>query len=234
MKDGAISILPLAIGVGLYGFAFGILAAQTGYPWWAVAVMSVSIYAGAAQIVAVERFAADGLVIGAAIAGVALNLRYLGIIASVSGMFAPMPRWIQLIAIHLSSDENWALSIAKNITEPRPGTMFLIGSGLTMLSFWVVSTVLGAALGAVIPDLASYGLGFAFTAAFIAMARAMWRGTHQLAPWAISFLAALSLVQIGMESAYAIVIASIIGVALAAWMRAHRTPPQPPEGRDDA
>src|SRR5690606_6944406 len=114
MKDGAISILLLALGVGLYGFAFGILAAQTGYPWWAVTVMSLSVYAGASQIVAVERFSVDGLVIGAALAGVALNLRYLGIIASVSGMFASMPRWVQLIAIHLSSDENWALSIAKN------------------------------------------------------------------------------------------------------------------------
>ena len=86
MKQGFYGILPFAVGAAAYGFAFGILAAQSGYPWWGVALMSLTVHAGSSQIVAIERFGADGLVIGAAIAGIALNLRYLGIIASLSAL----------------------------------------------------------------------------------------------------------------------------------------------------
>lgn len=55
MKQGFYGILPFALGAAAYGFAFGILAAQSGYPWWGVALMSFSVHAGSSQIVAVER-----------------------------------------------------------------------------------------------------------------------------------------------------------------------------------
>ena len=58
MKQGAVAILPLAIGVVIYGFAFGLLAAQIGFSWWSVGLMSVAVHAGSSQIVAVEQFSA--------------------------------------------------------------------------------------------------------------------------------------------------------------------------------
>jgi len=81
MKQGAVAILPLAIGVVIYGFALGLLAAQIGFPWWSVGLMSLAVHAGSSQIVAVEQFSASSAVLGAALAGAALNLRYMGIIA---------------------------------------------------------------------------------------------------------------------------------------------------------
>lgn len=74
MKHGAISILLLAAGVAVYDFAFGLLAAQVGFPWWGVALMSSFVHAGSSQIAAVEQFAGTSAVIGAALAGAALNL----------------------------------------------------------------------------------------------------------------------------------------------------------------
>lgn len=222
MKQGFYSILPFAIGAAAYGFAFGILAAQTGYPWWGVALMSFSVHAGSSQIVAVERFAVDGLVIGAALAGIALNLRYLGIIASLSTILYKVPLWQKLIAIHITGDENWALTMARHAKDPTIGAHFLIGSGITMITVWTASTALGALFGQQMPDLASYGLGFAFTAAFIAMARAMWRGPQNLAPWVATFLITILLVKLGVESAYAILLGSLAGVAVAALLRRRR------------
>ncbi len=223
MKQGFYGILPFAIGAAAYGFAFGILAAQTGYPWWGVALMSFSAHAGASQIVAVERFAVDGLVIGSALAGIALNLRYLGIIASLGGILKNVPLWQKLIAIHITGDESWALTMAKNARDPTIGAPFLMGSGLTLIVTWTVSTALGALLGQTMPDLASYGLGFAFTAAFIAMARAMWHGPQNMVPWVATFLITVLLVKLGVESAYAILLGSLAGVAVAALLRQRKT-----------
>lgn len=45
MKHGALAILPLAAAAAAYGFAFGILAAQVGFPWWGVALMSSLVHA---------------------------------------------------------------------------------------------------------------------------------------------------------------------------------------------
>ncbi|MAL80242.1 MAG: branched-chain amino acid permease [Sneathiella sp.] len=219
MKQGFYGILPFAVGAAAYGFAFGILAAQSGYPWWGVALMSLTVHAGSSQIVAIERFGADGLVIGAAIAGIALNLRYLGIIASLSALLQEIPLWRRLVAIHITGDENWALTLARHAADPAIGAAFLIGSGLTMITGWTLSTTLGALFGQSMPDLASYGLGFAFTAAFIAMARAMWRGLRNVVPWAVTFAVTVLLVKAGVESAYAILLASLVGVAMAALLR---------------
>jgi hypothetical protein len=59
MKHGIIAILPLAAGAAVYGFAFGLLAAQVGFPWWGVALMSSLVHAGSSQIVAVRSILED-------------------------------------------------------------------------------------------------------------------------------------------------------------------------------
>ncbi len=41
MKHGALAILPLVLGAAVYGFAFGLLAAQVGFPWWGVGLMII-------------------------------------------------------------------------------------------------------------------------------------------------------------------------------------------------
>ncbi|QIE45425.1 branched-chain amino acid ABC transporter permease [Pseudohalocynthiibacter aestuariivivens] len=215
MKQGLLSILPLAAGAALYGFAFGVLAAQVGFPWWGVALMSASVHAGSSQIVAVEQFGSHGFVLGAVLAGAALNLRYLGIIASLTDVLHDVPLRIRLIAIHVTGDENWALTMARRAEDPAIGAAFLLGSGMMMISVWTLSTMLGAVTGSTIPNLEGYGLGFAFTAAFIAMARAMWSGREAVLPWAVTFITTLALVQMSIGAAYAILFGAIAGVAAA-------------------
>lgn len=106
-RRGAIAILPLALGASVYGLAFGFLAVQVGFPWWGVAIMSASTHAGSSQIIAVEQFASTGVVLGAVLAGASLNLRYVGIIASLSEVLAGLSLRKKLLAIHITGDENW-------------------------------------------------------------------------------------------------------------------------------
>lgn len=215
MKQGAIAILPLAFGAAVYGFAFGLLAAQAGFPWWGIAMMSGAVHAGSSQIVAVEQFSSGSALLGAALAGAALNLRYIGIVASLAPVLQSLPLRLRLLAIHVTGDENWALTMAERAKNPAVGAAFLLGSGLVMIGVWTTSTALGAVLGASLPDLERFGLGFAFTAAFIAMARGLWEGRANLLPWALSFLVAGILVTADMPKAYAIVCGTLCGLLLA-------------------
>ncbi len=214
MKHGALAILPLAVGAAIYGFAFGLLAAQIGFPWWGVGLMSASVHAGSSQIVAVEQFATTQTILGAALAGAALNLRYIGIVASLSEVLAGLSLKAKLLAIHITGDENWALTMAGRAKSPDVGAAFLMGSGFVMISVWTASTTAGAVVGEVLPDLERFGLGFAFTAAFIAMARGLWRGRSQVLPWLVAAAATIAVVSFGLPKGYAIVTGSLCGLAM--------------------
>lgn len=222
MKHGALAILPLAAGAAVYGFAFGLLAAQVGFPWWGVALMSSFVHAGSSQIVAVEQFSGTSAVVGAALAGAALNLRYIGIVASLSELLNGLSFRMKLLTIHITGDENWALTMAERAKNPEIGAGFLIGSGLVMISVWTGSTTLGAFAGATLPNLEQLGLGFAFTAAFIAMAVGLWRGPANLISWAASFTVTICAVTLGAPKAYAIVAGAVFGLAVSHFVRSKR------------
>lgn len=213
-KRGAIAILPLAFGASVYGLAFGFLAVQVGFPWWGVAMMSASTHAGSSQIIAVEQFASTGVVLGAVLAGASLNLRYVGIIASLSEVLAGLSLRKKLFAIHITGDENWALTMSERAKSPDVGAPFLIGSGLVNISMWTASTTLGALLGAALPDLGRFGLSFAFTAAFIAMARGLWRGRSQVLPWTMAAAATMAVISLGMPKAYGIIVGAFFGLVV--------------------
>lgn len=219
MYKGMIGILPLAFGAAAYGFAFGVVAGQLGFPWWGVGLMSGLVHAGSSQMIAVERFGVDGLIVGAVIAGVALNLRYLGIIASLSDVLREASWPMRLLAIHLTSDENWALTMSMRERDGRTNHLFLIGSGLVMIVMWTLSTSLGALVGQGVPNLAEYGIGFAFTAAFIAMGRSLWRGAGDLAPFGISFILTILCIKLGMEASFGIVVGALGGIITGAQSR---------------
>lgn len=222
MKHGAILILPLAAGAAVYGFAFGLLAVQVGFPWWGVALMSGVVHAGSSQIVAVEQFAGTSTIVGAALAGAALNLRYIGIVASLSEILSGLSLRTKLLTIHITGDENWALTMAERAKNPEIGARFLIGSGVVMITVWTVSTTLGAIAGSTLPNLEHFGLGFAFIAAFIAMARGLWRGYPNLIPWVVSFAITIGAVSVGAPKAYAIVAGTVSGLTILHLVRTRR------------
>lgn len=216
MWKGIIGIFPLALGAAAYGFAFGVVAAQLGFPWWGVGLMSGLVHAGSSQMIAVERFGSDSFVIGAVIAGAALNLRYLGIIASLSEVLREASWPVRLFAIHVTGDENWALTMATRKKDSTTDHRFLIGSGLVMISMWTLSTAIGALVGETVPNLESYGVGFAFTAAFITMTYSLYRGASDLLPFFISFAVTLLGSRLGLDSAFAIILGALAGLSTTA------------------
>lgn len=213
MIRGMLAILPLALGVATYGFAFGLLAEEAGFSPAGIGTMAVVVFAGSSQIAAVDQFLTTGTVVGAALAGAALNLRYIGIVASVVPVLRELSWPKRLIAMQFATDENFGFTLAERAKDPRVGGAFLLGSGLTLMAAWASSTVAGAVLGSVLPDLDGLGIGFAFTAAFVAMARSLWPGMQAVIPWGMSFALTIGLAWMGLPTAAALIIGALAGVA---------------------
>ena len=217
LRAGMTDILPLAIGVAVYGLAFGLLAAQANMAELQVGVMGASVFAGASQIVAVERLVAGGGALAAFSAAVVLNFRLLLITASIRDIFAGRPLWQRVLGAHLANDESWATFFARRNAGTAVGYWYLVGSGLTLAVVWLTSTIAGVSFAAGIPEPRALGMDFAFTAAFIALARGLWRGRSDLLPWvvAIAVVVGLGLIP-GLEKSWSLLIGALAGAATAA------------------
>ncbi len=213
---GARDILPLAFGVAVYGLAFGLLAAQAGFTPIQIGVMGVVVYAGASQIIATQQWMAGAGVIASVFAGLALNLRILLMTASIRDAFAEQPLWKTAFGAHMTADENWALLMAARARGRSVGYRYLIGGGLTQMAAWCASTVLGVVFAAAIPEPKALGMDFAFTAAFIAIARSLWRGRPDLLPWLVSVAVVFAGVKFaGAPSHWMLALGGLAGAAVA-------------------
>jgi 4-azaleucine resistance transporter AzlC len=214
---GVVDISPLAVGVAIYGLAFGLLAAQASLSTLQVGVMGGIVFAGSSQIVAAERLVAGAGAIAALIAGVALNLRLLLVTASIRDIYAGRPVWQILLGAHLASDENWALMLAERAKGRDVGYWYLVGGGLCLLAVWCAATVTGVAFATAIPEPKALGMDFAFTAAFIAIVRSLWKGRQQLLPWLTSVaVVAACLVSGAIDSSWALILGGVVGAGVAA------------------
>ena len=207
----------MAAGVATYGLAFGLLATQAGMDELQVGTMGGFVFAGASQIVAVERLIAGAGAAAALVAAIALNLRLLLITASIRDVFVGRPWWQLLIGAHLSTDENWALMLAARARGKSAGYWYLVGGGACLLVTWLVATTVGAYFSAAIPNPRSLGIDFAFTAAFIAIAVSLWRREHDLIPWLVSVSVVFLITLSGaLSSSWALILGACAGAFVAA------------------
>lgn len=222
MIAGARDIAPLAIGVGIYGLAFGMLAAQAGMDGLHTGMMGAIVFAGSSQIVAIERIVAGAGAGAAVIAGIALNLRLLLITASLRDQFQGRPWWQVALGAHMSADENWALMHAARNAGRQVGYWYLVAGGLVQFVIWIAATATGALLASAIPEPQALGIDFAFAAAFIAILRGLWRGPAvDLLAWGVSAAVAVAMLTLTpLDPSWALIAAGLSG-AVAAGLRGH-------------
>jgi 4-azaleucine resistance transporter AzlC len=165
-RPGAVTALPFALVVGLFGISFGVLSVSSGGigPVQAV-VMSASTFAGSAQFAAASIVATGGQPITAIAAAILLNARYLPIGISIA-RFLPGGPLRRLILAQLVVDESWALA---SKGDGEFDGQRLIGAGIVLWLAWVAGTVIGVIGGEALGDPARLGLDAAFPALFLGL-----------------------------------------------------------------
>lgn len=158
--------LAIAAAAGVIGISFGAIAVASGLPMWAAIVMSVLVFAGGSQFMAVGVLAA-GNPVAAVLAGLLLNARHLPFGLAVADAVGTSTA-ARLVGSHLLIDESVAFAMAESDPDRRRAAYWLTG-GLLFVS-WNIGTVLGAMLGAAAGDPATLGLDAAFPAGLLALA----------------------------------------------------------------
>ncbi len=145
LKDGFTSIFPLALFIIAFGAAFGLAAFEQGLNQTSTVLMSVLVFAGAAQFGALDLWGAEVPILPLVVTVFAINARHLLIGATLFPHIqhlSPAKRYsIMLVA----SDANWALSMREfNVRESSvKGVGLLFGGGVAIWLFWGIGTWIG-------------------------------------------------------------------------------------------
>ena len=213
MRRGARAILPLAPGGFLFGVSYGLLAAEAGLSVAETAAMSLSVYAGASQYLAVELWQEPLPVVSIVIATLVVNARHL-LMGAVWRPGCATCRGDRCCR-HCSS---WSTRTgaspspaAKAPPEQRERDLgFLLGGGLPLYALWTTGSLLGHAAAGQIADPRAYGLDALAGAVFLVLLSLQWRGPRCLFPWAVAAGVALA-VQSVLPIAWSVLLGALAG-----------------------
>lgn len=181
-RQGFLAGVPVALGVAGYGVVFGVVASRAGLSVAEAALMSATVLAGAAQLVAVELWANPIPAVAIVTTTAVVNLRYVLMGAALRPWFRELTPGQAYSSVFFFADENWALTMASFRNGDTQGA-YLLGSGVVLWALWIAATVVGATAGDLVGDPAQYGLDFAVTAIFLTLAAGFWQGRESLRPW---------------------------------------------------
>jgi 4-azaleucine resistance transporter AzlC len=160
--------LPVVFGYLPIGFAYGLLAIQAGLSPLNAVLMSLIVYAGSAQLIAVSLFAAGVSPLSIIGTTFIVNLRHLLMSAALSPYLkAWSGRGLAIFAYELT-DETFAVHATRfpqGLTHP-PETLLI---NIISQSAWVFGSLLGVVAGRLVADVGRFGLDYALIAMFIAL-----------------------------------------------------------------
>lgn len=187
---GAVDMLPIAASAVPFGLLFGGLAAQAGLSPIETGLMSGLVFAGSAQFLAIQIWADPVPIAVLTLTALMVNLRHVLMGAAIAPYMGRWPRRRTWLALHFLADEIWALALRRAIGGEL-GPAYYAGLAATLFATWVLTTVAGSLVGALLEDPVRYGFDFAFAAIFLVLLRSLWQGSRSLYPWAASAVSAI-------------------------------------------
>lgn len=167
--------IPVMAGYLSLGIAFGLLLQSIGYgPVWAF-LMSLFIYAGSAQFLAVELLASGATLTHVALLTFLLNFRHLFYGLSMIEKY----RGTGIRKIYLIfglTDETYALLTGYQTPEGQSDQSYYFTVTLLNQLYWIAGCVMGSVAGRMIP-FDTTGIDFAMTALFAVLVVEQWK-TH--------------------------------------------------------
>jgi len=187
-KEAGKLTLPVMFGYLPLGAAYGILAVEVGMPWWAAVMMSLVIYAGAGQFLAVALLAAGAGLMELAVATLMLNSRHLFYGLSLLKRFQGAG-WRKPYLIFALTDETY--SLITTLPAERAGDQALaFRVSLLNQAWWVLGSIAGVLAGTTLA-FDSRGIEFALTALFIVLTLEQARRLRRWLPFAIALFTGL-------------------------------------------
>ena len=191
--------IPVLTGYLFIGIAFGVMYAEKGYSFlWAI-LMSVLVYAGSGQYLAVNFFVPGISFLQVIFLTFMVNVRHVFYGVSLLERFNRLgkSRWYMIFGL---TDETYSLLCTTKVPEDVEESKFLLAISLMNQSYWVLGSAIGAIAGNLLP-INSEGIDFAMTALFVVIFIEQWMERRNRVPELIGVcVATISLLIFGASS----------------------------------
>lgn len=158
--------IPIALGYLPVALTFGLLAKTTGLSFMETTGMSLFVFAGASQFMALQMIAVGTSGFEMILATFIINIRHLLMSASINertGRDHPLKKLVYAFGI---TDETFSVA---SLYKGRLTAPFMFGLVLTAYGSWVLCTIAGYTIGASLPQILQDSMSIALYALFIGL-----------------------------------------------------------------
>lgn len=181
--EGFKKSLPVAMGYLPAGIAFGVLAQVAGVPVWATIMLSLVLYAGAAQYACLPMLSA-GMPVGSVATNIAaINLRHVFYGMPLLGHM-PTNKIAKTYCLFALTDETFSVMTSLP-AESR--ARLILPISLFNQSWWVLASAIGVMIGSALSDLVPH-LDFALVCLFVILAYEQFQTIKRYFPIGIAII----------------------------------------------
>lgn len=222
--------IPMIVGILPFGLIYGALASLAGLSLGQALGMSLLVYAGSAQFIAISLLTLGSGAVVILLTTLVVNLRHVLYSAALQPYVGRLPqRWRVPLAFGLT-DETFAVVqrryLSRGMTEH--GQWYHAGVALALYLSWVSSSLVGALFGQSVPNLAGWGLDFAMLATFIGIVVPALRNQPQIAAALVA--GAVALLCHAWPYKLGLMAAALSGIAVGVWLERRKPPVTAGEG----
>jgi len=165
IKQGLTAGWPICLGYVPVGLAFGVLAQKAGLHPLQIGLMSLIVFAGSSQFIAISMLSGGAGLIPVIATTFMVNLRHLLLSSSLSVYLHGVNRKTLSLFAYGITDESFAVNLTRFKYAEWDIKRGLVTNHLPKFT-WITCTVIGGYSGQFIPP-QSFGIDYALTAMFI-------------------------------------------------------------------
>lgn len=203
---------PILLGYIPIGLTFGVLAQKAGLSTINTLLMSLLVYAGSSQLIAVGLFAAGAPALSVISTTFVVNLRHV-LLSAALAPFLEHWRKPELAAFaYQLTDETFAVHAAQ-FPSGEPSKTEVLSTNMTAQVAWIGGTWLGVALGHSVTDVEPLALDYVLPAMFIALMILQIRDRVQVGVALVTGALSVGLLLMGV-SQWNVIAATLVGATV--------------------
>jgi 4-azaleucine resistance transporter AzlC len=211
IQQGIVAAWPICLGYIPIGLAFGVLAQKAGLSPFQIGLMSLVVFAGSAQFIAISMLSSGAGLVPIIATTFMVNLRHFLMTSALSVHLKNTSKRFLTLYAYGVTDESFAVNLLRFKYGGWDANRALIVNQLSNLA-WIAATIVGGFFGHLIPPEA-FGIDYALIAMFIFLLIFQLRGKEYLITAVISGGMATPLFLVLPNNLH-IIIASVVAAML--------------------
>lgn len=205
---GMKAAVPVSLGFIPVGIAYAIMARQAGFSILQTCAMSLTVFAGASQMMAVGMYAQGASVLTMVLATLILNLRHLIMSVCVVNRMRNAGTKTKLFAVFGVTDESFAIFTTES--EDHCTAAYFLGLITVTYTSWNAGTFIGTVASDFLPAILTASLGIALYSMFIGILVPNLTENHRLGCLVILTAICNSILSQFIKPSWALIVSTLL------------------------